>query len=92
MELPDDDGDLEVLSGDRRRQHRRDQAQRHHAGDDGDARRARGQALPAWRAECRLRRPEYRCRGRRASRHRRWCRSPARWPRAARWRSARAGI
>ena len=57
LELPDDDGDLEVLSGDRRGQHRRDQAERHHAGDDGDARRVRGQALSARRAQCRHRRP-----------------------------------
>jgi hypothetical protein len=33
VELPDDDGGLEVRPGDRRRQHRRAQAERHHAGD-----------------------------------------------------------
>ena len=34
VELPDDDGGLEVRAGDRRRQHRRAQAVRHHAGLD----------------------------------------------------------
>jgi hypothetical protein len=33
VELPDDDGGLEDRPGTRRRQHRRAQAQRHHAGD-----------------------------------------------------------
>ena len=33
VELPDDDGGLEVRPGDRRRQHRRAQAERHDAGD-----------------------------------------------------------
>ena len=49
MELPDDDGGLEVRAGDRGRQHRRAQAQRHHAGDHAAAGRDRGR-VPARRA------------------------------------------
>ena len=48
--------------------------------------------LPARGAQCRLRRPGDRRRGRRASDARRWCRSPDRWRRAARWPSAQAAI
>src|SRR6267154_1693877 len=43
------------------------EAEGRHAGDDGDARRDRVSPLSARSAECRLRRPEYGSRGRRAS-------------------------
>ena len=57
VELPDDDGDLEVRARDRGGQHRRHQAQRHHAGDHRDAGRARVQAPAAGCAQRRHRRP-----------------------------------
>ena len=66
LELPDDDGGLEDRPGDRRGQHRRPQAQRHHAGDDAAAGRAGRRHPAAGRAQRRLRRPGHRPRPGRA--------------------------
>ena len=50
VELPDDDGGLEVRPRARGRQHRRAQAERHHAGDDAAAGRDRRRVPAAGRA------------------------------------------
>ena len=60
VELPDDDGGLEVRARDRRRQHRRPQAQRHHPGDDRADGRAGRRVPAAGRVQRRLRRPRHR--------------------------------
>ena len=66
VELPVDDGDLEDRARARRREHGRVEAGRDHAGDHGDARRARGR-VPARRcAQRRVRRSRQRTRARRA--------------------------
>ena len=51
VELPDDDGGVEVRPGDRRRQHGRAQAERHDAGDDDAARRDRRRVPAARRVQ-----------------------------------------
>ena len=64
VELPDDDGHLEVRPGARGRQLRRAQAERHHARLDRADGRDRGGVLPARRVQRRLRRPRHRPRRR----------------------------
>ena len=51
VELPDDDGGLEVRPGDRGRQHRRAQAERHDAGEHDAARRDRRRVPAARRVQ-----------------------------------------
>ncbi len=60
VELPDDDGRLEVRAGPRGRQHGRAQAVRHDAGVDPAARRDRRRVPAAGRAQRGLRRPRHR--------------------------------
>ena len=79
VELPDDDGGVEVRPGDRRRQH---------ASCSSRATRRRPRTLlmaevaarvpAAGRLQRHLRRPRHRSRARRSTRRRRWWRSPAR--------------
>ena len=89
VELPADDGDLEGRAGDRRGQHRRAQAQRHHARVDGQVRRASPArscrpGCSTWStATGRPARPWW------ETRSPAWCRSPARSGPASRWRSRR---
>ena len=89
VELPADDGGLEVRAGPGRRQHRGAQAVRHHAGVHAAAGRDRGRVPAAGRAQRGLRRPGHRPRAGRApdaaagldhrldpGRHARWPRPP----------------
>ena len=85
VELPDDDGGVEVRPGDRRRQHRRAQAERHDAGEHDAARRDRRRVPAARRVQRHLRRPRHRPGDGRPRRSPTWCRSPARC--APAWRS-----
>ena len=95
LELPDDDGGLEVRAGARRRQHRGAQAVGHHAGDHAAAGRDRRRVPPAGRVQRRLRRPRHRPGAGRRTRPRRWSRSPARsgpaWRSPGRRRRPQAG-
>ncbi len=85
VELPDDDGGVEVRPGDRRRQHRGAQAERHHPGDHAAAGRDRRRVPAAGRAQRDHRRPR-RPAGRWSStRPRSWSPSPGRCGPA--WRS-----
>ncbi len=60
VELSADDGGVEVRPGDRRRQHRRAQAERHDPGEHDAPRRDRRRVPPARRAQRHLRRPRHR--------------------------------
>ena len=68
VELPDDDGRVEVRAGAGRRQHRRAEAQRHDAGQHDVARRDRRRVLPGRRVQRGVRRPRHRA-GDGAARH-----------------------
>ena len=59
MELPGDDGRLEVGAGARRRQHDGAEAVRHHAGQHGVDGRADGRVPPRRRVQRRARRPRH---------------------------------
>ena len=77
VELPGDDGRLEVGAGARGRQHDGAQAVRHHAGEHGLDGRADGRVPAARRVQRRLRRPRHRRRARAPPDPRDGRRSPA---------------
>ena len=85
VELPDDDGGLEVRPGDRRRQHRRAQAERHDAGEHDAARRDRRRVPAAGRVQRRSAATATPAGRWSSTTSPTWCRSPARC--APAWRS-----
>ena len=90
MELPDDDGGLEVRAGHRRRQHRRAQAERHDARDHAADGRDRGRS--SCRRACSTSSPATATPAARwsSTRRRPWSRSPARSGPACRSRPSAA--
>ncbi len=85
VELPDDDGGLEVGAGHRRRQHGRAQAVGHHAGLDPADGRDHGRVPAPGRLQRRVRATATPAAPWSSTRSRRWSRSPARCGPA--WRS-----